>query len=96
MLVQAFVPQPAVEAFHEGVLNRLAGFDVVPGHPTRNPPQNGDTIVTVGWKRRNGGMEASDANRLKALEDGNRRLNKLLAESMRDNAVVKDIMGKNG
>lgn len=41
-------------------------------------------------------MEVSDARRLKALEDENRRLRKLLAESMLDNAALKDILGKNG
>jgi putative transposase len=48
------------------------------------------------WKAKYGGMEASDAKRLKALEDKNRRLKKLLAESMLDNAALKDILGKNG
>jgi hypothetical protein len=43
-----------------------------------------------------GGMEVSDAKRLKALEDENRRLAKLLAESMLDNAALKDILEKNG
>jgi putative transposase len=41
-------------------------------------------------------MEVSDARRLKALEDENRRLKKLLAELMLDNAALKDILGKNG
>ncbi len=41
-------------------------------------------------------MEVSDAKRLKALEDENRRLKKLLAESMLENAALKDILGKNG
>ncbi len=39
------------------------------------------------WKAKYGGMEVSDARRLKALEDENRRLKKLLAESMLDNAA---------
>jgi len=47
------------------------------------------------WKAKYGGMEVSDAKRLKALEDENRRLKKLLAESMLDNAALKDILGKN-
>ena len=47
------------------------------------------------WKAKYGGMEVSDARRLKALEDENRRLKKLLAESMLDNAALKDILGKN-
>ena len=40
-------------------------------------------------------MEISDARKLKSLEDENRRLKKLLAEAMLDNAVLKDILGKN-
>ncbi len=41
-------------------------------------------------------MDVSDAKRLKGLEDENRRLKKLLAEAMLDNAALKDILGKNG
>jgi putative transposase len=47
------------------------------------------------WKARFGGMEVSDARKLKGLEDENRRLKKLLAEAMLDVAVLKDILGKN-
>lgn len=47
------------------------------------------------WKAKFGGMEASDAKRLRALEDENRRLKKLLAEQMLDNAALKDLVGKN-
>jgi putative transposase len=38
-----------------------------------------------------GGMEVSDARRLKALEDENARLKKLLAEAMLDNAMLRDV-----
>ncbi len=48
------------------------------------------------WKAKYGGMDVSDAKRLKGLEDENRRLKKLLAESMLDNAALKDLLGKNG
>jgi len=48
------------------------------------------------WKAKCGGLEVSEARRLKALEDENRRLKKLLAEAMLDNAALKDILGKNG
>jgi putative transposase len=41
-------------------------------------------------------MEVADAKRLRGLEDENRRLKKLLAEAMLDNAALKDILGKNG
>lgn len=48
------------------------------------------------WKAKCGGLDVSEARRLKALEDENRRLKKLLAEAMLDNAALKDILGKNG
>jgi putative transposase len=47
------------------------------------------------WKAKYGGLEVSEARRLKSLEDENRRLKKLLAESMLDNAALKDLPGKN-
>jgi putative transposase len=40
-------------------------------------------------------MEVSDARTLKALEDENRKLNKRLAESMRDVATLREALGKN-
>ena len=46
-------------------------------------------------KAKYGGMEVSEAARLKALEDENRRLKKLLAESMLDVSALKDLLGKN-
>lgn len=42
-----------------------------------------------------GGLTMSDAARLRALEDGNRRLKKLLAESMLDVSALKDVLGEN-
>jgi len=47
------------------------------------------------WQAEYGGLEVSEAGRLKALEDENRRLKRLLAESMLDNATLKDLLGKN-
>jgi putative transposase len=47
-----------------------------------------------GWKSKFGGMDVSEAQRLKALEDENRRLKKLLAEAMLDNAMLKDLNSK--
>ena len=46
------------------------------------------------WKAKYGGLEVSDARRLKALEDENRKLKKLLAEAMLDNAMLKDLNAK--
>lgn len=46
------------------------------------------------FKARYGGLEVSDARRLKALEDENAKLKKLLAEAMLDNAILKDVAAK--
>ena len=46
------------------------------------------------WKAKYGGLEVSEAKRLKSLEDENARLKKLLAEAMLDNAMLKDIASK--
>ena len=47
------------------------------------------------WRSRFGGMEVSDARKLKALEDENRKLKKLLVESMLDVSTLKEMLGKN-
>lgn len=47
------------------------------------------------WRNRYGGMEVSDARWLKALNDENRKLKKLLAESMLDVATLREALGKN-
>ena len=46
------------------------------------------------WKAKYGGLEVSDARRLKALEDENARLKKLLAEAMLDNAMLRDVAAR--
>lgn len=46
------------------------------------------------WKAKYGGLDVSEARRMKSLEDGNRRLKKLLAEAMLDNAMLKEINSK--
>lgn len=46
------------------------------------------------WKSKFGGMDVSEAKRLRALEDENAKLKKLLAETMLDNAMLKDLVGK--
>jgi putative transposase len=46
------------------------------------------------WKAKYGGMDVSDARKLKALEEENARLKKLLAEAMLDNAMLKDLNAK--
>ena len=47
------------------------------------------------WKAKFGGMEVSDARKLKVLETENARLKRLLAEQMLDNTILKDLLGKN-
>ena len=54
--------------------------------------QHGISEATLyNWRSRYGGMQVSDAKRLRSLEDENRKLKKLLAEAMLDNAALKDI-----
>ncbi|NLY84084.1 MAG: transposase, partial [Acholeplasmataceae bacterium] len=47
------------------------------------------------WKSKYGGMEVSEAKRLKQLEDENRRLKGLVADLTLDNHILKDIISKN-
>ena len=46
------------------------------------------------WKSKYGGMDVSEARRLKALETENAKLKRLLADAMLDNAALKDLLGK--
>lgn len=46
------------------------------------------------WKARFGGMEVSEAKRLRALEDENAKLKRMLADAMLDNVALKDLLGK--
>lgn len=47
------------------------------------------------WKAKFGGMDVSDTRRLKTLETENARFKKLLADSMLDVSILKDLLGKN-
>jgi putative transposase len=47
------------------------------------------------WKAKYGGLDVSQARKLKVLEDENARLKRLLAEAMLDNAVLKEVASKN-
>jgi putative transposase len=46
------------------------------------------------WKAKFGGMDVSDAKRLRALEDENAKLKRLLAESMLDQAALRDLLSR--
>jgi len=52
------------------------------------------TIYT--WKSKYGGMDVSEAQRLKSLEDENRRLKQLVADLSLDKEALKGIVRKNG
>ena len=47
------------------------------------------------WKHTYGGLEVRDATRLKALEEENARLTRLMAEQALDNQMFKELLGKN-
>ena len=52
------------------------------------------TATFYAWKAKFGGLEVSDAKRLKALEDENAKLKRLLADAMLDNAGLKDLLSR--
>ena len=57
--------------------------------------QHGISAATLyNWKAKYGGLDVSEARRLKALEEENRKLKKLLAESMLDVAALKELLTK--
>ena len=53
------------------------------------------TATFYAWKSKYGGLDVSDAKRLRTLEDENRKLKKLLAEHVLDNATLKEMLTKN-
>jgi putative transposase len=57
--------------------------------------QHGISAATLyNWKAKYGGLDVSEARRLRALEEENRKLKKLLAESMLDAAALKELLAK--
>ena len=46
------------------------------------------------WKAKFGGMDVSEARRLRTLEDENSKLKRMLADAMLDNVALKDLLGK--
>jgi len=46
------------------------------------------------WKAKFGGMDVSDAKRLRALEEENSKLKRLLADALLDNAALKDVVSR--
>jgi putative transposase len=52
------------------------------------------TATLYAWKAKYGGMDVSEARRLRALEDENTKLKRLLADAMLDNVALKDLLTK--
>lgn len=52
------------------------------------------TATFYAWKSKFGGMEVSEAKRLKSLEEENAKLKRLLADAMLDNVALKDLLSK--
>ncbi|SDR01240.1 putative transposase [Pseudovibrio sp. Tun.PSC04-5.I4] len=52
------------------------------------------TTLFYKYKAKCGGLDVSDARKLRALEDENSKLKRLLAEAMLDNAMLRDVNGK--
>jgi len=54
----------------------------------------GRAVHPIKWKAKFGGMDVSEAKRLRALEDENAKLKRMLADAMLDNVALKDLLGK--
>jgi len=74
---------------------------VLKEHAAGTPAQELGRRLGVGvetlyrWKRKYGGMEVSEARRLRALEDENRRLKRIVADQALDITALKDVLSKN-
>ena len=66
------------------------------GTPTKElARRHGISLNTIyAWRKKYGGMDVSDAKRLKQVEDENRRLKKIVAEQTLDIAALKDVLSK--
>ena len=51
-------------------------------------------VTFYNWRTKYGGMEVSDAKRLKQLEDENKKLKQMLADTMLENRAIKDVLSK--
>lgn len=53
------------------------------------------TETLYNWKRKYGGMEVSEARRLRSIEEENRQLKRIVADQALDNRILKDLLSKN-
>ena len=56
--------------------------------------KHGPEVMLYNWKAKYGGMDVSEAKRLKQLEEENAKLKKLLAEQMLDAAALRELLSK--
>jgi hypothetical protein len=92
----------AEEPFHRGADYQdnqgAGGWTSDGGGLPQARTEHGDLLQAEGEVRRHGGLASlafgSDAHRLRQLEDENGQLKRLLADSMLDNAILKDLLGK--
>nr|WP_229656126.1 transposase [Burkholderia pseudomallei] len=92
----------SIHAVHlEDILRKIDGKKSNGVHD--DTPMNGNArshdtpagaVHTINWKAKFGGMTVSEAQRLKELEQENSKLKRLLAESMLDNAALKDLLAR--
>jgi putative transposase len=74
-----------------GILKEAEGAGNV-GDVARRHGISRDTLYR--WRRKYGGLEVSDAKRLRALEEENRRLKRIVADQAVNLQVLKDVLGK--
>jgi putative transposase len=84
----------AKEPFHRGADYRDDQGQEA-GMPTAEVCRRHGLSPATFYKFKYGGMEVSDAAKLKALEDENAKLKRLLSGTMLDNVVLKDLLGRN-
>ena len=85
-----------------GLPEKNNDFAPLLGHQSRPRPEHADLARRHGvseatiynWKSKYGGLEVSDARRLKELESENAKLKRLLADAMLDKAALKDLLAK--
>jgi len=83
------------DVFHERAETTFRNIEFRADARLRNRRKHGISDATFyKYKAKYGGMDVSDARKLKALEDENAKLKKLLAEAMLDNAILKDVAAK--
>ena len=97
-----YAPRPGYDA----LIQAMGGIMSLTGEPNGSPQKAGVPVADLcrkhglssptfyKWKAKFGGLDVSEARRLKALEDENAKLKRMLADAMLDNVALKDLLGK--